>query len=384
MANLENSTDAPLKMTSSDENHDTVGENGVLKDTNGKDGETSKEAQQKNGSENFLKLTTPDPSEAPQYSMLYHKGLMFLRESVLEIEDIGKMEIREDDIWVCSFPRSGTTMTQELVYLIQTLDFETANTVLLDARFPMIDLLIKEVPFYRGLKMVEKLPSPRFIKSHLQHFLLPEQLRSGKGKIIYTARNLPDTLWSSYQFAGFIGRKQSFEKYFKRFLAGREPYTPWGRHVREFWDHRNDENILFLKFEDTVKDMPRTVRKIAEYLNRKLSEEDIKKICDHCSIENMKKNQMTNGDYGDDYAADTSIEYNKNHGGLINTGIGGAWRDHVTEEMNALMNEEMEKHFAGSGLTFNTKWSFFFFKEMTRQTMMFRTWHITFYAQEFL
>ena len=29
----------------------------------------------------------------------------------------------------------GTTLTQEMVYLIQTLDFETANTVHLDARF---------------------------------------------------------------------------------------------------------------------------------------------------------------------------------------------------------------------------------------------------------
>ena len=76
---------------------------------------TSEETRKKNGSENFLKLITPDPSETPQYSLLYHKGLMFLRESVLEIEDIGKMEIREDDILVCSFPRSGTTVPQELV-----------------------------------------------------------------------------------------------------------------------------------------------------------------------------------------------------------------------------------------------------------------------------
>ena len=30
-------------------------------------------------------------------------------------------------------------------------------------------------------------------------------------------------------------------------------YTPWTRHVREYWERRNDGNILFLKFEETVK-----------------------------------------------------------------------------------------------------------------------------------
>ena len=28
---------------------------------------------------------------------------------------------------------------------------------------------------------------------------------------------------------------------------------PWWTHVRQYWDHKNDENILFLKYEDTNK-----------------------------------------------------------------------------------------------------------------------------------
>ena len=337
--------------TSSNENHETAGENGVLNDANGELGETNENEAQKESRR--PKFYTCDPADAPQYSLVYYKDMMFLRESVLEVDDIVKMEIREDDIWVCSFPRSGTTMTQELVYLAKTLDFDKATTVLLDARFPMIDLLIAGQPFYGGLKMIENLPSPRFVKSHLHHFMLPEQLRAGRGKIIYTARNLPDTLWSNYNFTELVsGRKQPFEKYFKRFMKEREPYTPWGRHVREFWNNKKDENVLFLRFEDTVKDMPGTVRRIAKFLNRELSEENVKQICEHCSIENMKKNEMTNGEYHGEYAADISVEFNANHGGLINTGAGGGWRDKVTDEMHALMQDEMEKYFAGSGLTF--------------------------------
>ena len=136
-------------------------------------------------------------------------------------------------------------------------------------------------------------------------------------------------------------------------MKGREAFTPWGRHVRDFWDHRNDENVLCLKFEDTVKDMSGTVRKIAEFLSRELSEDDVKQICEHCSIENMKKNEMTNGDHHEEYVTDPSIALNKKHGGLIYT-TGGGWRVEVTDEMHALMKDEMEQYFIGSGLTFNT------------------------------
>ena len=323
-------------------------ENEIARNAN--EEENGDETAENEVTNDYHKREWNNPADAPKYGVLRYKGLVYVRESVLELDGIAKMGIRDDDIWVCSFPRSGTTMTQELVYLIQTLDFEKANSLLLDARFPMIDLLLDGVPYYGGLKMIENLPSPRFVKTHLQHFLLPEQLRSGKGKIIYTARNLPDTLWSLYNFTELITmRKSPFGKYFKRFMDGREPWTPWGRHVREFWDQRNDENVLFLKFEDTVEDMAGTVRRIAEFLGRELSEENVKKICDHCSIENMKKNEMTNGDYFVDVA---DFEMAPDHGGLINSGKGGGWRDHVTDEMHALMKGEMEKYFSGSGLTF--------------------------------
>ena len=97
---------------------------------------------------------------------------------------------------------TGTTLTQELVYLVQTLDFERANNVNLDERFPIIEVIRNDMPFYGGLKMVEELPSPRFIKSHLHHFLLPEQLRSGKGKVNEPRHNI------LYTFA-FVPSKNS-------------------------------------------------------------------------------------------------------------------------------------------------------------------------------
>ena len=41
-------------------------------------------------------------------------------------------------------------MTRELVYLMQTLDFDTASKVHMDERFPMIDLKDDRYPYYKG------------------------------------------------------------------------------------------------------------------------------------------------------------------------------------------------------------------------------------------
>ena len=48
----------------------------------------------------------------------------------------------------------GTTMTQELVYLIQTLDFDTASKVHIDERFPIIEVKDDRYPYYKGNKHV--------------------------------------------------------------------------------------------------------------------------------------------------------------------------------------------------------------------------------------
>lgn len=49
-------------------------------------------------------------------------------------------EARPDDVFVCTYPRSGTTWTQEMVWLIcNDLDYETAQKKTLNERFPFFE-----------------------------------------------------------------------------------------------------------------------------------------------------------------------------------------------------------------------------------------------------
>ncbi|XP_060569469.1 sulfotransferase 4A1-like [Ruditapes philippinarum] len=158
-----------------------------------------------------------DADEKPdfQFERMVHKGEAMFK---CEIDDIKRMETREDDIWVCSFSRSGTTMTQEMTYLVQTLDFKTARTVYLDDRFPLLELKDDRFPFYRGVKYADQMKSPRMIKSHLHHFLLPIQLQEGKGRIIYIARNPKDIATSFFRLMKWLGGLKDDENTFENFV----------------------------------------------------------------------------------------------------------------------------------------------------------------------
>ncbi|XP_045164645.2 sulfotransferase 4A1-like [Mercenaria mercenaria] len=265
-----------------------------------------------------------------------------------EIDDIEKMDTRDDDIWVCSFPRSGTTLVQELTYLVQTLDFETARSVQLDARFPQLEQKDDRFPYYKGVKYVEEMKSPRMIKCHLHHFMLPVQLQKGKGRIIYIVRNPKDIATSFYrllQWGGFVLENDiAFEVFVDEFVNGTGLFCPWPRHVLEFWERRIDKNVLFLKYEDVVKDKPKTARQIAEFLGRTLTEDDVAKICDYCSVDNMKNNPMCNMSYWRDIK-----KVYDGDGGFINQGKAGAWKSLLTPEM-AKKIEKLLDEIKGSGL----------------------------------
>lgn len=297
-------------------------------------------------------LPKDEPGGKPrlQLESMMHQGILILK---CEIEEIKKMEMKEDDIWVCSFPRSGTTLTQELVYLVETLDFDTAKSVQLDERFPIIDVLDERFPYYKGVKFVEQMPSPRMVKTHLQYDFLPDELQNGKGRIIYVARNPKDVVMSYYHLALWLDEvsreeTKNWNAFVQAFIDGKGLHCPWPRHVLKYWEKRNDVKLLFLKYEDMIKDKHTAVRQIADFLGRTLTDDDVAKICEHCSVDNMRQNDKVNMSYW------REIKHinDKAPGRFINQGKAGVWKDKLTVEEAGKIDvliKEVEKF----GLTFD-------------------------------
>lgn len=75
------------------------------------------------------------------------------------------------------FASIGMTWIQEIVYLVQTLDFEGSRSIDCDERIPYL-----EFPTSSLTDLSEK-PSPRIIKTHLPLKLLPTQIQTIQPKV---------------------------------------------------------------------------------------------------------------------------------------------------------------------------------------------------------
>lgn len=55
-------------------------------------------------------------------------------------EQIRDFQVRDDDVWIISYPKCGTTWTQEMVWLLgNNLDFEKGSKVELGDRSPFLE-----------------------------------------------------------------------------------------------------------------------------------------------------------------------------------------------------------------------------------------------------
>ncbi|XP_020290948.1 sulfotransferase 1C4-like [Pseudomyrmex gracilis] len=283
---------------------------------------------------------------------------------------------RPDDTWVMSYPRSGTTMTQELVWLLSNnLDFDTARAELLAKRFSFLEFSMFNHPEVTsefleinkgdeakqqlcreiakpGYEVIAANPSPRFIKSHFPFSLLPDIIDVGC-KVVYVARNPKDVAVSWYHLnrsmktQGFTGDFAMFWSYFKNDLT---PWSPYWAHLKEAWALKDHPNFLFLFYEDMTRDFRKIIKQVATFLGKTYTDEQIDKVADYLNIENFKNNPMVNQN---DLKA-CGIMQAQN---FVRKGGSGGWKEHFTKELNEEANKWIEENLKDTDLRFSTKFS---------------------------
>lgn len=71
-------------------------------------------------------------------------------------------------------------------------------------------------------------------------------------------------------------------------------FTPFWDHVRQFWDRKDEENILFLNYEQMKIDLRSVIRRTAKFLDVNIRDKELEKLHDYLSIESMRKNPAVN------------------------------------------------------------------------------------------
>ncbi|XP_032299709.1 amine sulfotransferase-like isoform X1 [Coturnix japonica] len=221
-----------------------------------------------------------------------YKGCYFAVNTTPEhVASLENFEIKDSDIFITTYPKSGTVWTQNILSLILHKGHRngTENMETMD-RIPWLEYNIRNADF-------DSLPSPRVFVTHLPYYLTPRDLRNRKGRVIYVSRNPKDVLVSYYHFSKFIVTLEEipdFNIFMERFLAGKVLASAWFDHVSGWCNHAKDFNILFLTYEEMKKDLRSAVLKICNFIGKKLSEEEIESVVRQATFENMQKDPRAN------------------------------------------------------------------------------------------
>jgi hypothetical protein len=216
------------------------------------------------------------------------RTLGHLHERISTEAIMAEFQPRLDDVFIATYPRSGTTWLQMIMYQLvhgPSFDFAHINEVC-----PWFERgRVGGAPARQQLlSRFEQLPSPRIFKTHLPY----SQMRNFPCRYVYAYRNGIDVARSNYYFV--LHEEPDFASFFRRhFLSGRlhRDYGNWFTHVSGWLQNAERREVLYVRYEDMSHDLAGTMRRLAEFCGIALSEERLACLLPNCTFEAMKAHE---------------------------------------------------------------------------------------------
>ncbi|KAL1471569.1 hypothetical protein MTO96_039875 [Rhipicephalus appendiculatus] len=243
----------------------------------------------------------------------------------------------------CTFPKSGTNWIQYVTQLI------------LRQGEPMRDYR----EFCDGWRFMDYMNikhwnSPYPLRSFSTHLSISKERMSEEGKYIYLARNPWDVCVSFYNMAARISyydfQQGTFEELVDAFVDGNFGYGDYFEHVASGYALRDEDNVLFLTYEELKRNTEKVVLKLAHFMGecygRALERDEtmLEKVLERSTPEHMRSVVVV--DLGSDWHPElrlSSLRGNvtckdgfggdKSQFGYVRSAKVGGWRDYFTPEL---------------------------------------------------
>ncbi len=225
-----------------------------------------------------------------------------------------KMEFGEcdDDIYVISYPKSGTTLVQMILYQLTTdgeINFD---------HFDDVSPWIQNEAFKNNKP--KQLQSPRIIKSHDTYKKFDFFT---KGRLIYVYRNVMDVAVSKYyQEKNYNDPNLEFNSFIEKFFNP-GPYN-WFTYHKEWLKNKRKARILYLRYEDILNHFDQVLEAIIKFCKIERNKVDYQRVKERTSFEFMKKHEDKFGVR----PPQTQLVYDQ----FFRKGKVGDGKEHLTEE----------------------------------------------------
>ncbi|KAI4811744.1 hypothetical protein KUCAC02_014620 [Chaenocephalus aceratus] len=206
--------------------------------------------------------------EACEYELVPYRGFTLINgiHDPDDVDQIQDLEIRDSDVFVVTYPKSGTSWMQQIL-------------LLLEAKGDLAD-----ISRLSSSSNADRMPWIEMRVSHLLHQFMPSALSQKKGKVIYVTRNPKDILVSYFYFhklAKMLETPKDFDDFFEKFMRGDVFGCSWFEHVKTWYSHKDDMNMLFITYEEMIQDLPSAVQRIAVFLEKELNPEQLANVVKH-------------------------------------------------------------------------------------------------------
>lgn len=236
-------------------------------------------------------------------------------------------KLRKDDILLISYPKSGNTWLRFLfgnILYSDGVDFTNIN-----ARIPDIYMSYKQD--------IEKLKSPRVIKSHEQFNSL-----SVLPKIIYIYRDPRDVVVSYFYWSKkFNNKYNDFNQFFDDFISGKLKYGSWIDHVEGWGNLANKfpQNVMIVRYDELKNDTYSVFSDILDFVGMNFSPEIIREAISKSEFKEMQK--LENKQEKGSFFKDTNLDIK-----FVRSGK-SEWKEILSKEQLDLINEKfkIEKYY---------------------------------------
>ncbi|XP_077994441.1 sulfotransferase 1E1-like [Glandiceps talaboti] len=300
---------------------------------------------------------------ATEWPGFFYDGSYFLDSlhdvNAIRERRIDDWDIREDDVVIVTFPKSGTLwMHNALRMMYRDLNWQLAKTQKVVRLCQLYEPSDDRQDIYSMHKRatqttLNRMSSPRLMISHLHPQFFHSDWRNGKKKckVICVTRNPKDVCVSFYHFAKslpFFDMNLCWEDWVQAFSDGRVWCGPWLDFTLAWKDYGLEDNVLHVTFEDMKKDLKSVLSQVGDFLGRPKSDEELDRVTTSCGFDAMKRSC---GDNQSIMAArDNNNAWRPGQCQYFRKGKVGDWKNHFTIAQNVYFDQKITTNAERQGL----------------------------------